>query len=139
MPLLRRLGLAASAAALLAPLAFAEGEASLVGARVRVDVALAGGAARERVSIKDGASWVVAADTSGSVTSAQRTDGLVPACRVTDVQGEPKRILIRGECGAEAYERAIELGAEPDLVAVSVSYTPASGTAVSAVEDRLTF
>ena len=130
---------AALAVALAAGSVCADAPVVLVGARVRVVVSGAGAAAREQVQVLDGGAWIDALDTAGSVLRTQGADGLAPECTVRDVQADGARVLVRGTCAGGSYERALELGPEADLVSVRVRYSNSAGSAVSAVEDRLTF
>jgi hypothetical protein len=109
---------------------------------VRVHVVRRNRGAQEIIQIKDGQEWVPVLSVAASATRVTAgTPGQLQTCSVESVERlqQPDRMMVRSDCGAGSVERTLALGAEPDVVLVSVRFHPKPGTALHSVEDRYDF
>lgn len=131
-----RSGIVSAALVLALSAAAATSPSVLRGDRIRVVVSTVESGPAETVQILDGKSWVPALDTSASLTQV-RAAGKTEACRVVSAELTGGKILTKAKCGDSTVERELQLGPDPDTVAVKVRFVP--GRPVQSVEDRMFF
>jgi hypothetical protein len=109
---------------------------------VQVELVRHDRSALEIIRIKDGTEWVPALTVDGSATRvvAGNRDELQKCTMESSEQMQsPPRIVARSDCGVGQLERSLTLDAEPDVILVSVHFTPKAGIAIRSVEDRYYF
>lgn len=108
---------------------------------VRVEISYRGQSAGEVIRINDAGKWIPALSVSGSATRVMAgTPAELQACTSQSIEKlNPNKIVVRSNCSAGLIERTLTTTSEPDVIAVSVRFTPKPGTAIHSVEDRFTF
>jgi len=122
----------------LGPLAAGAKPIVLSGERIRISISTTASKQRELVEIRDGAHWVAALDTQGSVTRV-RVAGKDRGCPSLNARVVGTAIVTRGDCGNGTVERELRLGPNGEMIAVKVRFTPNAGAPLSSVEDRMSF
>ncbi len=98
--------------------------------------------AEETIRIKDGSEWRPALSAAGSVTHVRAGDpATFQTCTIqsSERMPVPARLVLRWDCGVGSLERTLALNEEPDVILVSVRFTPKPGASIHSVEDRYDF
>jgi hypothetical protein len=109
---------------------------------IRVEITAKDKAIEELIRIKDHGQWVNALSVTGSATRVTAgAPGSLQSCATesVDQQKSPDRIVIHSDCGAGRAEQTISLSPEPDVINITVRFTPKEGALIHSVEDRYTF
>ncbi len=112
---------------------------TLSGERVRVSVTAGGPASQEVIQFRGGNTWETSVQTHAPVIRVRDLQQSLTNCNLEAVSRVGSAIVTTGECGRARYQRKLELGPDPDMISVSVRFTPDPAAGVLSVEDRLTF
>jgi hypothetical protein len=96
----------------------------------------------ETIRIKDASAWIPALSAEGFATRVVAGNpGELQNCTFESAERmrSPLRIVERWDCGAGILERTVALDAEPDVILVSVRFTPKPGASIHSIEDRYYF
>ncbi len=112
---------------------------TLIGERIRVTVSTGEHNTQETVQFRDQDSWKTSLQTQGAIVHVRGIGGAPAACEVNNVARAGPAIIIHGACGSAAFERKLEPGPDPDLIAVTVRFKRDPAVPLLSVEDQLTF
>jgi hypothetical protein len=108
--------------------------------KLRVEFARNRRQAEELVEINDGGTWLPALSANGSTTRVMAgTPVALQTCTIESAEKLRNALVIRSDCMAGRVERTLTTTAEPDVISVTVRFTPKQGTAIHSVEDRYFF
>jgi hypothetical protein len=108
---------------------------------IRLEVDTAHPTQNEIVSIKENGGWIPALVSSASPTrvTSDGTPDVVHSCVIHEASPIPQGLSLRGDCTTGVFEERILLTAEPDVLSVSMRFTPKAGVKIRSVEDRYNF
>jgi hypothetical protein len=102
--------------------------------RLRVQVADAAGQKREVFSIKIDGRWQDVLEAGSSVQV--RTEQGMKVCPINRAELLSDQLVLRGDCGEDAFEQRVRLSVEPDVAEVTTRVQLPKGQNVHSVEDR---
>jgi len=108
---------------------------------IRLEVSAGGSASGEIISVKNEGSWARALSSAEAPTRATAS-GAADAnhsCRIDSVSEVANGLAVEGDCGIGVFVQRVLLTPEPDVLAVSIKFTPKAGIQIRSVEDRYDF